>query len=77
MGLEMGDTKEKMTSGHTRIDAYINSWRLWQHAQGLNRSNPDVVTEKVDIILPFLTKELSSVDKCSQINDYFSSMEYH
>lgn len=33
----MDESKEIMSSRYNRIDAHINSQRLWQHTQGLHR----------------------------------------
>jgi hypothetical protein len=39
----MEDAKETRPSIHKRTDTHVNSQRLWQCAQGLQRSNSDVV----------------------------------
>lgn len=59
------DTKEARPSKHSKTDAQMNSQRLWQHAQGLPGSAPDVVPvirEEVDASPPSLTQQLSLTD---------------
>ena len=40
--MKIKDAKEMVSSRH-KIDAHMNSQRLWQHAQGLHGSKEDGV----------------------------------
>ena len=47
----MDDTKETVSSRHSRTDAHMNSQRLWKHAQGSHRFKPErvpVLREEVE-----------------------------
>lgn len=53
--VRMEDTKEIRPSRHNRVDAHMNSWRLWQHAMGLYKFKTNgfpVLNRGIDKKLP-------------------------
>lgn len=65
----MDEPNEAVSSGHSRTDAHMNSQRLGQHAQGVQRFKPDEVPALrggSGHEFPLLTKKLSVIDTYCQ-----------
>lgn len=58
-------SKKMVYSRYNRTDEHMSSQRLWQHAHGLHKFNPDRVPAqrgRSGNVLPPLTKKLSAAD---------------
>ena len=69
----MEDMKEQRPSEHSKTEVHVNSQRLWQHAQGLQRSVPEGSLElkEVETSPPSLTQKLSLIDNNLQMKMQF------